>query len=197
MKKYMVIVLIVFCTFEIFASEDEVFKRGDSQISFGLAATSGSDYSLFYLNGGYGYFLTNRLVLGPAIGLYVTSDSDIIYEPMATARFYIMNRRPAMPFIGVNTGYIYSPNYTYRTSYTVFCDASIDAAFAEDEFESELSILRLSPEAGVSYLVSKHAVATLTVSMDMFYPMNEEPEKGYKLEETGSLSVKVGFSMML
>lgn len=197
MKKYLVIALIVFCTFEIVASEDEVFKRGDSQISFGLAAISGSDYSMVHLNGGFGYFLTNRLVLGPAVGFYVTSDSDIIYEPMATARFYVINRKPAMPFIGINTGYIYSPNYTYRTSYTIFCDAEIDAAFAEDEFESDLSIMRLSPEAGVSYVISKNAVTTLTIAMNMFYPVNEEPEKGYKLKETGSLSINLGFSMMM
>ncbi|MDA3900760.1 MAG: hypothetical protein PF637_09615 [Spirochaetes bacterium] len=197
MKNYLAIALIVFCTFELFASEDAVFERGNSQISFGLAAKSGTDYSVVYLHGGYGYFLTNRLVAGPAMGFYVTSDNSVIYEPMAAARFYIMNRRPVMPFVGINTGYIYSPNYTYRTSYSVFCDAEVDGSFTKDKFDADLSILRVSPEAGASYMITKNAITTLVISVNNFYPINDTPAEGYKLKETGNLSLSLGFSMLL
>ncbi|MFW5808187.1 MAG: hypothetical protein ACOC2H_00445 [Spirochaetota bacterium] len=181
----------------VLAQEDDVFAPGKTQLSLGLSGQFTEDYSLVNISGEFGYFFTGTFVAGPGLGLYIPSDNSVVYEPMVWGRYFVLNRKPVLPFVGLNTGYIYSPHYTYHTSYSIFCDASVEPDFQGDEATDTLSILRLTPQAGVYYFLNDSVILVGTLNYNMLRPVNESPADGYTLEDTNYATVTLAFSIML
>lgn len=172
-------------------------SQGDTEVQFGGGAIFDDDYYILSLSGRYGLFLTDSLLAGGGVGLHFPSENSAVYEPQVYARFFIFPEPPIMPFVGVNYGYLYSPDFTYHTDYSLFVNARIDEDLMDKDFEDELSLHHVTPEAGIYYSVSDDAMLVVAMGYQMYIPVESEIKEGYTLERTEFFSISFGLSVQL
>ncbi len=197
MKKSVIVFLCFFCIVSPLGAAEEVFHAGQGQVSFGLSGQFTEDYSIFYAAADYGYFFSSKFVAGAGLGAHISSNNAVVVEPMAWGRFFVMNRKPLLPFVGLNTGFLYSPEYTYHSDYSVFCDASVDSSFQGDTAKDSLAIWRVTPQIGTYYAIGEKVMMQLTFGYNVLLPVNDSPAEGYTLKRTEYISLAMGISVLL